>query len=948
MDLLAEEERFKSQLRNKRLICEAEFDLSDIDLLRTTVLPLGTKAWEYPAACAVLTVGCGIYYYDAGNFWNAFDNLRTPAECSWWGERFETFLVLHDSLEAFSHLGGHRFVAPILAHGGIPQTCLPDFFAAITAHGDLDYSGQELLKQISSHPSWVATTDKPVRRFLEHGGEVAEDFVGRFLDLWRAYGEGDLNARSGLPERVVGAFSKWYERYRPRNRARHIRFPRPDLRLEPAGVGMFLHLPACTHFPGLSATDYWTALSGKWAITREHDLPCAPSAIYEVECRDHRFLIEGFDTEKPVLFFDPTTGRAIPDAKQRRLPSYVWAVAPSTAVFTPTAQYVEPLPRWPGYIVATLDLSNTVALDVFEEKFEVRRPFFSLGQSAAIANVLSKGGDAVYSAPPRIAWEGKANLSLAKQGKQLGNIDIEANELDVLLGGSGDLGDFDLTLRGPLGSTFRMHFLLAPGLTVTTEPKIAWPKCDRIEWWISAASGAIRTIDGSALPFVTRTTSCEFFLRDSDSELHLVAHVPQLSWRLAGDICSGEDGFQSRQTLISTNDLVKAKYPLLEVRSGQVTSLLAMELVPKHTRARTLYPRRRLTVPNNVWYFDLRTVRDDLLSSGLPEEYDLVVADQETNTPHRTSVLEVRPPWDLSGFRVTHARETDEYIFSAQWNEFGKTVAGRWLVVVPTWRRPAVPLATKELSDLDTCSCDLRVNAAAVLPGRYDIRAIHAPWGSDNWVEAVATARVYADVAPHRWNEVFAAGLHRSIADLCEAFLSYWHRPDLIAQSPVARSQLSANEVAAVIGALMAHASPTKNFALGSELRRLCVMRPYGLIAALKTYPQRAAAWREFFPPSEIILLDATESDKTFLRDLAFQYDVLTTAGRRIMRKYSYRRLSPPLRQWCDQLNRHKPPLYHVVWLCERFAVFDGQSRGMMREYAVLKEPLLVLPERAQ
>jgi len=125
MDAVAEEERFKSELSGRRLICEAQFDRSDIDRLRSYLLPLNRGAWKFPTLAAILTTGTGIYYYDAGDFWNGFQNLHTPAERAWWGEQFEIFNLFHDSLETFHHLGGHRFVAPILAHGGVPQTCLP-------------------------------------------------------------------------------------------------------------------------------------------------------------------------------------------------------------------------------------------------------------------------------------------------------------------------------------------------------------------------------------------------------------------------------------------------------------------------------------------------------------------------------------------------------------------------------------------------------------------------------------------------------------------------------------------------------------------------------------------------------------------------------------------------------------------------------------------------------
>src|SRR6267378_4268125 len=98
MDLDAEEKRITLELRDKRLICEAKFELDDIDRLRSELLPLDRRAWSYPSLAALLTVGIGVYHYDAGDFWNSFENLQSPADCSWWGAQFEIFLTLHESL----------------------------------------------------------------------------------------------------------------------------------------------------------------------------------------------------------------------------------------------------------------------------------------------------------------------------------------------------------------------------------------------------------------------------------------------------------------------------------------------------------------------------------------------------------------------------------------------------------------------------------------------------------------------------------------------------------------------------------------------------------------------------------------------------------------------------------------------------------------------------------
>src|SRR5206468_5732001 len=139
-----------------RLICEVPFGQSDIDHLGQILLPMGMQAWRYPTLSAVMTVGRGINYYNEGDFWSVLPGLDSPIDRSRWGRKFEEFLVQHNSLESFRSIkdeGGHRYVGPILGHGGIPQSCLPDFFTLITRYGDREQTGQDLLENFTNSPA---------------------------------------------------------------------------------------------------------------------------------------------------------------------------------------------------------------------------------------------------------------------------------------------------------------------------------------------------------------------------------------------------------------------------------------------------------------------------------------------------------------------------------------------------------------------------------------------------------------------------------------------------------------------------------------------------------------------------------------------------------------------------------------------------------------------------
>ena len=153
-DILAEESIRAKQLIGRRLLCELPFGQNDIEQLQQTLLPKGIQAWSYPTLASMMTVGIGVYYYDRGDFWSEFPSLDSPVDRSSWGQKFEDFIAKHDSLETFRSVkdeGGHRYVGPMLAHGGIPQTCLSDFFSLITRYGDREQSGQDTLMISSTH-----------------------------------------------------------------------------------------------------------------------------------------------------------------------------------------------------------------------------------------------------------------------------------------------------------------------------------------------------------------------------------------------------------------------------------------------------------------------------------------------------------------------------------------------------------------------------------------------------------------------------------------------------------------------------------------------------------------------------------------------------------------------------------------------------------------------------
>src|SRR4051794_1132051 len=126
----------RRRLAGLRLVCEAEIE---DDLLLDarkawffTQAKKGAFAREYPAICAVYLATWGVDHYKENEFWTG---LKLGAEQNRVGEAFEAALPIL-GLETFPQFRqpgekARRFVAPILAHGGIPGSLARDFLVEV-------------------------------------------------------------------------------------------------------------------------------------------------------------------------------------------------------------------------------------------------------------------------------------------------------------------------------------------------------------------------------------------------------------------------------------------------------------------------------------------------------------------------------------------------------------------------------------------------------------------------------------------------------------------------------------------------------------------------------------------------------------------------------------------------------------------------------------------------
>ena len=232
------------------LLGQLPYDETDLVALRDGLRPLfanGVAAGlrRVPAraelAFALYLVLEGTYNYCAGDYWAAprdalalSGNFAAPI-----GEAFRRTLRRH-ALPTFEHLGGHAHVTPILAHVGIPDYCLPDFFDLLdrALRRDAAPDAATLMAEWGEN-DFPPAIDKPVQRFLRAGGPIAQDFVDRCLALWSP----DANPTAlALPRRVLRCFAGRPAGRAGRAHASGPRLVRPALTFDPYGEGPALAL----------------------------------------------------------------------------------------------------------------------------------------------------------------------------------------------------------------------------------------------------------------------------------------------------------------------------------------------------------------------------------------------------------------------------------------------------------------------------------------------------------------------------------------------------------------------------------------------------------------------------------------------------------------------------------------------------------------------------------
>lgn len=135
------EETLSKKMQNTHFIAQIELSRQDLKILEDFIYQsVNTQGvykakvylkYKFPFCTAFYMVYKGVWEYSAGNYWgylSPLPDISTPAGQSEWGEWLLHFLKIHNLVEFNNIERTYKYVTPILIHGGIPQSCIENFF----------------------------------------------------------------------------------------------------------------------------------------------------------------------------------------------------------------------------------------------------------------------------------------------------------------------------------------------------------------------------------------------------------------------------------------------------------------------------------------------------------------------------------------------------------------------------------------------------------------------------------------------------------------------------------------------------------------------------------------------------------------------------------------------------------------------------------------------------
>lgn len=608
-----------------------------------------------PACVAAVLTSTAVESYAAGAFWpNFFDRIgisQNPQDQQAWGKAFLRALDQF-SLPRFAS-SKHRFLGPILAHAGIPNYCLGDYFAA------LDQAMRRVGADADSVASWavprvdtaLANFDVPVRRFLERGDEFTVDFIDRSMDLMIRLNRDEDPSATLLPDKVIEAARDYLESATRRG----IRLgvaqgsgveARATVSLDPVDGELRLTLPAMEAIDvdlvwSVSiddATQFVTPakrMGGRTIGIREATLPIRhPARSIRVGSPSVEQVqeIDLVDPQDPILFFSEA-GQPLPS--HLPLPGgQVWALYAMDGGANPAFEeriiYAPPAPLgWNGWKLALVDLqgAHQARLSPSHPAHSVRNDARVTLETTSTVDHIRSGGAPVHRVRPSLrlpdgadaVW--RLNVVNVSTGETVRDREVTSSAdapsiVDPFEGlRSPVVGRFAITMRGPLGKGLSRTVSVAEGLTASCSLKLRTFVPGGLDVCTVRLMGPDLTLDHPVLRFEPSVIEKSTVVQHGQDQLEVLVTPPAMAVALAID--GAPDGWAHTVISCATEDIARAT---VHVRLPSEASTEARVVNDAGVTLQVLTSDTRMTrgeqSASHVAVFDLGQASDVIRAAG--------------------------------------------------------------------------------------------------------------------------------------------------------------------------------------------------------------------------------------------------------------------------------------------------------------------------------------------
>ena len=748
----------RSRLAGRRIVAEiglnAQTHEQVVEAITLVVRRLHSPrsvATAYPALLVCYLAGHGIYGYSHGGLWST---VTVPGIDVSFGPAFER-AIRALGLETFEDMvagdNAQRYVAPILAHGGIPKYSLDDLFTLVLKDVGKATDAADLMGLWRTRKSAFFGVDKPVSRFFLYGGGLARDFLDRCLDLVLSYartGTVPEPDEVGLPAHVVVGFRKFGQRVPPELRRYGRRWPRPEIRLDPwATGGPELTLPP-VEVAGRAAWHLQADGQLERVETSRHDaktLQLRPSrswtvALVEDGATQREITFEGVDADEiPALFFEPTTGRLLEAGAGLRADE-LWILSPpqtklegigpeGAGALSIIDELPSPTGAWSGYAMRHVTLRDVRAISVStpggrERRLTVRSPAARpVLVGPPLPGVRTIDGLPVYASLPELALPGGTGVDGWAVRITVGGSTVTAPATDLPQGPGGlqldplcdptKAATVELLARGTsLGSDLRAAFALVPGLRTGRPDRLLLPG-DR-DAVIDVSAAVPLQPDGPRSVRLAAGPDDHQLALDipaSAEPLRLAIGLPRLLWA-AARTDQAKIELAGRKLIVDADDVADGTVTALVVRTGLPGLPLRLRLVAGGEIRQDTGAGACASGDDGRWVFDLARFRDTIRNLDEPVAHLELEAGQ---WPVR--VGEVRPALHIHDLRAVTTSDGDYASVELHWEE-DRPLRNRTLRLWPLdrpWESPISEPVPDDVTGTGTVSGYERIPAGSYL-----------------------------------------------------------------------------------------------------------------------------------------------------------------------------------------------------------------------------------------